>query len=270
MGYSKEYFFKKMETGMSDLTTITEKHKRFAEKPDAKTAAMLAEYSASKAEYKDAIAMYSRAAEMDEDNDFAYELYENYSRGMRRDLFSMQELMAAADAALSSENTDAESKYYVLYGMSSYATKMPDDEKIIGYLKEANVLAQEKLKEGPDRGATNITINYTLVIEKDADKAISLKKETMPEGWEDDAGSLNEFSWWCFENNINLEEAEKYARRGVKLAKPGREKAMILDTCAEIVFINGKSEEAIALIKEAMKEDPNSEYYPQQLKKFQG
>ena len=98
MGYSKEYFFKKMETGMSDLTTITEKRKRFAEKPDAKTAAMLAEYSASKAEYKEAIAMYSRAAEMDEDNDFAYELYENYSRGMRRDLFSMQELMAAADA----------------------------------------------------------------------------------------------------------------------------------------------------------------------------
>ena len=54
MGYSKELLIKKMKTGFSDLTTITEKQKRYQKKPDAKTAVVLAEYSGSKAEYKDA------------------------------------------------------------------------------------------------------------------------------------------------------------------------------------------------------------------------
>ena len=50
----------------------------------------------------------------------------------------------------------------------------------------------------------------------------------MNEGWQDNAGDLNNFSWWCFENNENLEETEELGRRGVKLAQPGREKAQIL------------------------------------------
>jgi S-methylmethionine-dependent homocysteine/selenocysteine methylase len=95
-----------------------------------------------------------------------------------------------------------------------------------------------------------------------------MKKANMAEGWMDNAGDLNEFSWWCFENHINLEEAEKMARRGIKLAEPGREKAMILDTCAEIVNALGNHADAVELTKMAMKEDPESKYYQSQLKRF--
>lgn len=43
---------------------------------------------------------------------------------------------------------------------------------------------------------------------------------------------------------------------------------MILDTYAEILYVNGKKDEAIAMMEEAIKEDPKSEYYPKQLEKF--
>ena len=79
---------------------------------------------------------------------------------------------------------------------------------------------------------------------------------------------LTAFSWWCFENNINLEEAEQLARRGIKLAEPGRQKAMIIDTCAEIVNARGNWSEAVELTELALKEDPDSKFYQEQLKKF--
>ena len=268
MGYAKDLLFEKLDTGFSDLTTTAEKQNRFQEKPDARTAAILAEYSASKAEYKEAIGFYHKAVELDGKKDYAYDIYANHRRGMRDKLFTMDELTAAADAALASEMVTEEEKYYVLYGMSGYAKDMPDNEKMLAYLEQAKVAADKKLAEGADRGATNIIINYALIIEKDNEKAVKLKLKSMPEGWEDDAGALNEFSWWCFENQVNLEQAEKMAHKGVKLAAAGKEKAMILDTYAEILFHNGKKEDAIAMIEEALKEDPKSEYYPKQLEKF--
>lgn len=194
MGYTKDLLFTKMKAGFSDLTTIAEKQKRYQEKPDAKTAAVLAEYSGSKAEYKEAIQYYNKAVSLDDSKDYAYEIYSSYSRGMRGKLFTIEELTAAADAALASDMVSDEEKYYVLYGMSGYASKMPEDKKMLAYLDQAHDLAEKKLADGPDRGATNIMINYALIIDKDSDKAVELKLSSMPEGWKDDAGRLNEFS----------------------------------------------------------------------------
>ncbi len=268
MGYTKELLFEKLESGLSDLTTIDAKQKRFAEKPDAKTAVVLAEYSGSMGDYKTSNEYFYKARELDDTKDYAYQIYSNQRRGMRDKLYSMDELMASADAALASGMTSDEEKYYVLYGMSGYAKDMPDNKKILAYLEQAKDLAEKILEDGPDRGATGIMINYAMIIEKDKNKAVNLKLSSMPEGWKDDAGMLNEFSWWCFENQVNLDEAEKLSRRGVKLAASGKEKAMILDTCAEILFLNGKTDEAIAMMELAIKEDPKSEYYPKQLEKF--
>ena len=97
---------------------------------------------------------------------------------------------------------------------------------------------------------------------------MEMKKSSLPKGWKDDTSSLNEFSWWCFENKVNLDQAEELSRKGVKLAAAGREKSMIMDTCAEILFLNGKKDEAIAMMERAIKEDPKSEHYPKQLEKF--
>jgi tetratricopeptide (TPR) repeat protein len=95
------------------------------------------------------------------------------------------------------------------------------------------------------------------------------RKAAQPEGWTEDPARLNGVAWWCFEHNVNLEEAEAFARRGVDLAQPGREKAMILDTLAEICHKRGRTAEAVVLIQEAIREDGEDSYYREQLERFQ-
>ena len=96
-----------------------------------------------------------------------------------------------------------------------------------------------------------------------------MKKASLTDGWDEDASELNGFSWWCFEHKINLDEAERLARKGAELAEPGSEKAMILDTVAEIVNLKGNTENAIAITKLAIQESPQRKYYQDQLKRFE-
>lgn len=96
------------------------------------------------------------------------------------------------------------------------------------------------------------------------------RKAGQPEGWTEDPARLNSVAWWCFEHNVNLAEAETFAKRGVDLAQPGSEKAMILDTLAEICHARGRTAEAVVLMQEAIREDPDDSYYQEQLDRFQG
>ena len=42
----------------------------------------------------------------------------------------------------------------------------------------------------------------------------------------------------------------------------------ILDTLAELVYLRGDQEEAVALIRQAIEQEPESEFYKEQLVKF--
>ena len=83
--------------------------------------------------------------------------------------------------------------------------------------------------------------------------------------WKQVANMLNNFAWWCFENKFNLEEAEEHARAGVEIAKAGNQKANILDTVAEICNLRGDCGDAVTLIRMAVAEDPENEYFQKHL-----
>ena len=91
----------------------------------------------------------------------------------------------------------------------------------------------------------------------------------MPEGWREDPGQLNNFAWWCFENNTNLDEAEELALHGVEIATSDGDRANILDTAAEICAARGNCDEAIARIKQAIELSPDRNYYKDQLARFE-
>ena len=80
---------------------------------------------------------------------------------------------------------------------------------------------------------------------------------------------LNQVAWWCFENRVNLAEAEQMARRGVELAKAGRDKANVLDTLAELCNLNNDCSHAVQYIRLAIEEDPANEYFQNQLGRFE-
>jgi len=268
MGYTKDQFIKKMNSGLSDLSTIEEKEARFGKNPDLQTALTLAEYSESVGELQKSVGYYQEAAKLDPDNDYAYALFQLYRWGNRKQTFTREDVIKSGEAGLASSYTDDESRFWILHAMSRFAARDAQNEQLLAHVKAAQKLITDKPDVAPDRYKMDISIYFSLLIEKDADKAVNLKKANMPDGWMDDAGDLNSFSWWCFENNINLEEAEKLARRGIKIAEDGRQKAMILDTCAEIVNLRGNPSEAAELIQLALKEDPESKFYQDQLEKF--
>jgi hypothetical protein len=59
------------------------------------------------------------------------------------------------------------------------------------------------------------------------------------------------------------------ARRGVEVAAAGSEKANLLDTAAEICNARGHCDDAVDLIRQAVEEDPDREYFKKQLKRFE-
>jgi tetratricopeptide (TPR) repeat protein len=114
-----------------------------------------------------------------------------------------------------------------------------------------------------------VAIDYALYVEMDLQKAANLKYGAMPEGWLENADALNEYAWWCFENKVDLERAEKLARKGIKLAEAGSQRAAILDTAAELCNALGQCDDAVSLTQQAIESDPQNEYYKKQLKRFQ-
>lgn len=270
IGYEKDFFLEVLEAGLTDPTTIEEKVERFKTTPDAATAEALASYHDSKAEYADAISYYKKAAELNNfSKDYANEIFQAYYYGIRRDKFTLDELKAAAHTALNSETVDSEEKGWIFYYMSNMITRKNDDPDLIGYIKDGQDYLAGLDDDNFKRQKQTINILYTIYLDKDPDKAVELKKTSMSEGWDENVKDINSFSWWCFEHKINLDEAEKLARIGVELAEPGGEKAMILDTVAEIVNYKGKPKEAVELTQLAIKESPERKFYQEQLARFE-
>ena len=267
-GYTKEMLFSELARGLSDPTTIEQKETRYKKSPDATTARTLAFYHQTNGNAEDALSFYLDAAKYDPDDDYADDIYQIYSRGYRRGVYDIKDLQEWADKALASTHTDIDSKTYIYVGMARHIASNPADSRLLGYVKDGYQFVNENADKASPRIKNELMISYVLYVEKNIERAVGLKKEGMDEGWMDNAGDLNGFSWWCFENKVNLEEAETLALRGVNLAAAGREKAMILDTAAEIMNLRGKPEDAVKTIELAIKEDPNSDSYKKQLERF--
>lgn len=81
----------------------------------------------------------------------------------------------------------------------------------------------------------------------------------------DDSSLYNAIAWTLFRERAALDAAIAIARRGLEV---NGEDASLWDTLAEVQFANGDSEGARASIAEALRLDPESEYYQEQQARF--
>lgn len=261
-------FVERLEFARADLATVEEKRRRYETEPDADTAQRLASVHEGRNDYAEAVTLYREAERLDPDRVYAQEIFENQFYGMEDDLFTLDEVRAAADEVLARQGDSAEAMMTVAVLMASQARERADPELFRPYAEPALRLAEGTGIEWVRKLAPRVRIDEAILLDEDPDRALALKRESMGEGWEEDAGKLNEFAWWCFENHVGLAEAEAYARKGAELAEPGGERAMILDTLAEICNALEKCDEAVDAITRAVQEDPDSEYYPKQRDRF--
>jgi tetratricopeptide (TPR) repeat protein len=263
-------FIADLAEATADPTTIAEKTARFDAEPSLTDAVTLAEYHASSGGFAEAASYYEKAQELGApDKSFEYELFYVHRWGYEEEVFAADELKTAADRAMASGRLTSE-EYLRLARLMSMGAGVDSEWSAEPYIEDALAATEHDQDPELESARRQVLIQQALKVTGDTDRALELKRETLDEGWQDDAGELNSFAWWCFENEVNLEEAEALARRGVELSADGAEKAMILDTAAEIVYLRGDEEAALALVRKAIELDPENDYYQEQLAKFSG
>ncbi|HKK71369.1 MAG TPA: thioredoxin family protein [Candidatus Krumholzibacteria bacterium] len=267
-----EHFLTALDEAMADTRTLAAKRAAFEERPTAALAEKFASIESGTGNYDAAIALYEQAEELDSARDHAAEILQARFMKLRRGVAGYDLDAFVADARSAALTDDADPALVVMtsqmVGTMAQRAGRPELERPF---LEAALRALETA--GPDevdpRSRAAIEIAGHLRITGDTQQAVAAKKSTLPEGWRDDADQLNSFAWWCFENDVDLAEAEQLARRGVELAQPGKQKAQVLDTAAEICNARGNCRDAVTLIERAIAEAPDDGYYQQQLERFQ-
>jgi len=268
-GYGKEHFLTQIGLAMADPVTMDEKRARFENEPDPDTGLRIARYFATSGKYADALAYVARSEKLEGAPDVAYTRFDyTFSAYTRANELTLDDVRSAADAVATSAGAGTQELVDVAQMMDYLGKKEEKPGLGVPYLAPA--LKATKGADGDLRRAHDqLAVSYAILVEKDEAKAVRLKRATMPDGWKDDVSALNSFAWWCFENKVNLEEGELLARRGADLATPGPERAMILDTAAEICNARGNCDDAVELIRKAVDDAPGKDYYTNQLKRFE-
>jgi tetratricopeptide (TPR) repeat protein len=271
-GYLKPMFIERTSETLGDPTTIDQKRARYAAKPTAGDAGTLGRYYDARSEYADALPYYKAAQKMNRDPDVDYlmPIFETTFYGLRKDMFTFQELVAHAEALFASDKTQGDDLVLAARMLLSASRDADAVDAAVPYVAKAVERTEGATDPDIQESRVRIMPDYDLLVLKDSKKAVADKKAAMPEGWDDDPDGINSFAWWCFENQLDLEEAQTLAEKGVQLSEPGGARAMILDTLAEICNARGDCGQAVELTRQAIQDDPDKEYYQKQLERFQG
>lgn len=267
LGYSKPYLQEMMTLAMADLTPISEKRAALAKAPTAAGASRLARFDAANGDYKAAVALYHQAEKLDPSTSQASNIFDATFSGLRSQAFTKEDAAKAADSVILKGQPGEILNAAAM--MTSLAAKEHDQDMMVRYIKAAVEKTEGVTDEYLLAQRNAILPTYALRVEKNAEKAVALRRAGMPAGWMENPEQLNDYAWWAFENQVDLDEALKLARKGADLAPAGKTKAMVLDTAAELCNALDNCHEALDLTKLAMQNDPENEYYKKQLDRFQ-
>ncbi|VAX15414.1 hypothetical protein MNBD_NITROSPINAE04-2059 [hydrothermal vent metagenome] len=133
-----------------------------------------------------------------------------------------------------------------------------------GLLTEASASFTKTLERDPDnfRGMLGLAMVYSKLEENDKAEA-ECRKILDRAG--DYAPAMNRLAWIYAKQGINLNKAESLSKKSLSIFNDIPE---YIDTLSEINFKKGNNDEAIRLIKKAVKLIPGDPYYKRQLFKF--
>lgn len=274
--YNPESFIEHLTSAVENPITVAERKDRFTKNPTETDARKLGELREYEGFYAEAVAYYRRAHALDPQSEIGYDnlILSAMARGFGSQIFELGDVRTQADVILASSKSTPKQLIDVAFLMGKVSKKAEDTAVFLPYLK-AVIERTEGVAEGEVlKMRSNLLPEYALLIQKDVKKAVEHKRKTFadaaaPKNWREDANMLNNFAWWCFENKVNLDEADKLARKGVELAKPGQQKANILDTVAEICNLKGDCGDAVEYARLAAKEAPDNEYFQNQVARFE-
>lgn len=137
-------------------------------------------------------------------------------------------------------------------------------------LKDSHLSLEQYIIEHPDTPYLNEAIKYLLqYFNKNNFEEMELNYyNKYIEIFSSDPWFLNQFSWRMTELDVNLDLALEKINIALELIDDDKNRAMILDTKAEIYWKLGKIDDAILIINDSIALDPNNQYYQNQKSKF--
>lgn len=255
--------------GNKDRRTIEKKAVAFEEKATKELACSLANHASSTYAFADAVKYFRAARDLDSSHAGSYtqDILTNMYYGTQSGNFTLAQVTEEADFIMTSTTSSVDEKMNVAMMVNSMAKAMGQAPLAVPYIEQAMKASQGNAEFAEMR--RELAIDHALLVLKDKEMALALKRESMPDDWQDDATGLNNFAWWCFENETNLMEAKTLAKRGVELADSDGLKANILDTEAELCAALGDTKGALKLIEKAIDLDGENGHYQRQKTRFE-
>lgn len=270
VGYSKDFFLSSLNTAMKNPIPFSEKITSFEKKPTAELAESIADFYASSGDATQAVTWFKKAGKLNPDTSYAPNLFELNVMSMRSapDAARLKELQDLITQAVSAKKTNGEKLLWNFNVMFQMNQRLGNMEHAINTVKTAYEYGEKQ--EGGLKDAYHKAFYplYLVYVSKTPDKGAEAYKETLPKDWDQTSQGLNNYAWWCFSNKANMKDGLAMAAKGASLAQSGREKAMILDTQAELENALGNPQKAADLSALAVKEDAHSRHYPQQVQRF--
>lgn len=261
-------FVAALDAALADPVPVSARESRLRDAPSAADAAFLGRVMSGRGDPAASVAYYRQARALDPRVDYAFPIFEAVAMGFRRKLVTSDELRAAADGVLASDRADPEQMLTVGYRMSSFARRAGDPSLRHPYLQRALDATVEVTDADLLAERGELLIEHALHVARNRERALDLKRQMLPQAWRDDPEELNGFAWWCFENRLNLAEAEALALRGAELAADDSARAAALDTAAEISAARGQARRALKLARQAAQASPESDEYRRQVERF--
>ncbi len=257
---------------MQDRTTINTRLARFETNPVYRDGLFLAGFYSKTGEYLKAVNYYRRSVAIGKPNlaDYAYDIFENMANAVWQEKIDFDSVFPTADAVLISNRVMPTKIVKTAQLMTRLCRKFNRSHDAAKYL-EAGMQTTLKTDNNKQNMMYRLLLaDQTLYIKDDTVRAIAIKKDALGPGWENERDKFYDYAQWCLEREIDLDEAEKFARKAIDQVYPGKYRARVLNTVAEICFARGKKDEAIEAINRAIDEEPNNLLYQNQLERFQG
>ncbi|MFH2037423.1 MAG: thioredoxin family protein [Candidatus Zixiibacteriota bacterium] len=244
--------------------TIPERIKRYETSPSFEDAEILAIYYGEINDYLNAWNLYKEAYELApmKYHDYPYKIFVSAAEACWNGLLPFSEVMAAAD------KVEPDNIINVAKIITNCARRAGTTDQVAKYIDRALDIVSPLSDEKSRELKYELLAEQALYVENDLNKALRIIKISLGDGWQDDPARFFKFAEWCQVRNINLEQAEQFARKAADRASAGKLKGKVFNTLAEICYQQGKTVDAIRFTEQAIDEFPSNEYYHQQLTKF--
>jgi tetratricopeptide (TPR) repeat protein len=263
---------RRLEQALGPPPSLEQRIAEFEKAPTAETALELGGELYQQERYPEALAVFQRVGTLDpkREADASQWVLAATASGARAGSVPADAVKPAYERYLALHPDDAgaanEAALYLAVGLSK-----GQDNAFLQPRLDAAIAALERSEDAEKKQSLEqLRIVRARAIENDPAKAIALKQNSLGEGWQDDPKQLSEFARFLLRNDLDLDEAERIARRAVELSEPGRERSRAAETLARVLEKRGERDEAIAALEAALQGAPHDKGLKRRLAELRG